>query len=283
VKTSRQLKDLIRNIVNDKSVEPHILMRSYMMERFLERISLSIYNTNFILKGGMLVASMVGLSARSTMDMDTTVKGIPISMESIEKIINEIITIPLNDGLSFTIKGISEIMEESEYSGVRISLESVFDGIKTPLKLDISTGDIITPKEIDYEYKLMFDDRDIHILAYNIETVLAEKLETIISRGITNTRIRDFYDVFTLQLLYSDRIDSIGFRNALMATSKKRGSYLILPDAENIFKEISIDIDMQRLWTDYQKKFKYALGIDWNDIINAVKKLYLTFNDKMTF
>lgn len=192
IKTAKQLKDLIRNLSKEKSADAQLLMRNYMMERFLERISLSEYKDKFILKGGMLVAAMVGLDARSTMDLDATIKGANVTVEDMKNIISAIVSVPLEDGVSFRVKKISEIMDEAEYPGVRIGLETKFDGVITPLKIDISAGDVITPREVRYHFKLMLEERTIDVWAYNLETVLAEKLETIISRTITNTRMRDF-------------------------------------------------------------------------------------------
>ena len=177
IKTARQLKDLICNLSKDKSADAQILMRNYMMERFLERISLSEYRDKFILKGGMLVAAMVGLDARSTMDIDATVKGATVGIEEVENMIASIISVPVDDGVEFRLKRISEIMDEAEYPGIRVSMETEFDGVITPLKIDISTGDAITPHEVRYSFKLMLEDRSIEIWAYNLETVLAEKLE----------------------------------------------------------------------------------------------------------
>ena len=191
IKTARQLKDLIRNLSKDKAADAQILMRNYMMERFLERISLSEYRDKFILKGGMLVAAMVGLDARSTMDIDATVKGATVGIEEVENMIASIISVPVDDGVEFRLKRISEIMDEAEYPGIRVSMETEFDGVITPLKIDISTGDAITPHEVRYSFKLMLEDRSIEIWAYNLETVLAEKLETVVSRATTNTRMRD--------------------------------------------------------------------------------------------
>lgn len=196
IHTSRQIKDLIKNKANGNSAKAQIMIRNYMMERFMERLSLSEYKNNFILKGGMLVSSMVGIDIRSTMDIDTTLKNLPLSVDSAESIIKRIISVRLEDGVTFRIKGITEIMDEAEYGVIRVSLEAMLDMMRIPLKIDISTGDIVTPKEIEYEMKLMFEDRKIEILAYNIETLLAEKLETVVTRGIANTRLRDFYDIY---------------------------------------------------------------------------------------
>ena len=163
IKTARQLKDLIRNLSREKSADAQILMRNYMMERFLERISLSEYRDKFILKGGMLVAAMVGLDARSTMDLDATIKGANVNVEDIENLISSIVTVPIDDGVKFQLKSISEIMDEAEYPGIRVSMSTTFDGVVTPLKIDISTGDAITPREVRYSFKLMLEDRSIDI------------------------------------------------------------------------------------------------------------------------
>ena len=176
IKTARQLKDLIRNLAKKNAADAQVLLRNYMMERFLERISLSEYRDKFILKGGMLVAAMVGLDARSTMDLDATVRGTNVNVEDIENLIAAIVTVPLDDGVTFQLKSISEIMDKAEYPGIRVSMTATFDGVVTPLKIDISTGDAITPKEVRYSFKLMLEDRSIEIWAYNLETVLAEKL-----------------------------------------------------------------------------------------------------------
>lgn len=251
ITTARQLKDLIRNLSKKKSADAQILMRNYMMERFLERISLSEYKNQFILKGGMLVAAMVGLDARATMDLDATIKGTNVSVEDVEMIISQIISIPLDDGVSFRVKRISEIMEEADYPGVRVSMETKFDGVITPLKIDISTGDVITPREIKYKFNLMLEDRTIEVWAYNLETVLAEKLETVISRNVTNTRMRDFYDIYILQKLYGEQLSKDVFRDALVATAKKRETLeqIETEDIDEVFDEIQSSSVMENLWT----------------------------------
>lgn len=274
IKTSKQLKDLIRNLSKKKSADAQILMRNYMMERFLERISCSEYKDKFILKGGMLVAAMVGLDARSTMDIDATIKGTNVNVDEVEKIISSIISVPLDDGVIFKVKNISSIMDEADYPGVRIGIETEFDGVRTPLKIHISTGDIITPKEINYRFKLMLEDRSIDILAYNLETVLAEKLETIIARNITNTRMRDFYDVHILIQIYGKNLNHSVLHDALYATVQKRGTLHYLQQTDNIFDEVQNNSVMQGLWISYQKKFTYAENILWKSIMDSVRYLY---------
>lgn len=275
IKTAKQLKDLIRNLSIKKSADAQILMRNYMMERFLERISLSEYKDRFILKGGMLVAAMVGLDARSTMDLDATVTGENVSVEDVGNVIDIIISVPLEDGVVFRVKRIFEIMEESEYPGVRVIMETEFDKVITPLKIDISTGDVITPKEVCYSFKLMLEDRTIDVWAYNLETVLAEKLETIIRRGLVNTRMRDFYDIYILQQIYGDSISSAVLYDALNATSGKRGSLEFLEDAADILNEVEENPIMEKLWLSYQKSFSYTADISWHIIMDSVRALYI--------
>ena len=283
ITTARQLKDLIRNMSKKKSADAQTLMRNYMMERFLERISLSEYKDKFILKGGMLVAAMVGLDARATMDLDATIKGANVSLTDVETIISNIITIPIDDGVSFCIKRISEIMEEADYPGVRVSMETKFDGVITPLKIDISTGDVITPKEIRYSFNLMLEDRTIEVWAYNLETVLAEKLETVISRNVTNTRMRDFYDIYILQKLHGEQLNKEILWNALVATARKRGTLDLIESNEirEILNEIETSSVMENLWKTYQKNYSYAVDVSWHIIMEFIRDLYQTaFSDK---
>ena len=276
ITTARQLKDLIRNLSKKKSADAQILMRNYMMERFLERISLSEYKNQFILKGGMLVAAMVGLDARATMDLDATIKGTNVSVEDVEMIISKIISIPLNDGVLFRIKRISEIMEEADYPGVRVSMETKFDGVITPLKIDISTGDIITPREIKYNFNLMLEDRTIEVWAYNLETVLAEKLETVVSRNVTNTRMRDFYDIYILQKLYGEQLSKDVLWDALVATAKKRETLeqIETEDIDEVFDEIQSSSVMENLWKAYQRNYSYSADIPWHTIMKSIRTLY---------
>ena len=276
ITTARQLKDLIRNLSKKKSADAQILMRNYMMERFLERISLSEYKNQFILKGGMLVAAMVGLDDRATMDLDATIKGTNVSVEDVEMIISQIISIPLDDGVSFRIKRISEIMEEADYPGVRVSMETKFDGVITPLKIDISTGDIITPREIKYNFNLMLENRTIEVWAYNLETVLAEKLETVISRNVTNTRMRDFYDIYILQKLYGEQLSKDVLWDALVATAKKRETLeqIETEDIDEVFDEIQSSSVMENLWKAYQRNYSYSADIPWHTIMKSIRTLY---------
>jgi predicted nucleotidyltransferase component of viral defense system len=273
VNTATQLKALIRNLSKDKKVNAQILLRNYILERFLERISLSKHKYNFILKGGMLVAAMVGIDARSTMDMDATIKNYAVTDETIKIMFEEILRADINDNVEMTLKSIEVIRDEADYAGFRVSLSTIFDGIKQILKIDITTGDFITPREVGYSFNLMFEDRAIEIMAYNLETVLSEKLETIISRGTTNTRMRDFYDIYILTKLQAKNINKSLFAEALNGTAKNRGTDILLNSKDLIVSEISSSDIMKGLWVRYQKKYDYAEDVSWNDVISAVRAL----------
>ena len=199
IKTSRQLKDKVRNMARGDSAKAQLLIRNYGMERFLERVSLSEHRDNFILKGGMLVSALVGLENRATMDIDTSIRNMPLDTIAAKAMVEEIIAVPVDDNIRFEINDFGTIMDDAEYSGVRISLNAFLDATRIPLKIDISTGDAITPAAVNYQYKLMFEERYITLWAYNLETVLAEKIETVLSRSVLNTRLRDFYDLYVLQ------------------------------------------------------------------------------------
>ena len=226
------------------------------------------------MKGGMLVAAMVGLDARSTIDMDATIKGYQLNEENLRNVFDEILHTPVNDDINMTLLGISQIHEESEYECFRISLSAKVENTNIPLKVDITTGDVITPREVQYRFALMLENRSIDILAYNLETVLAEKMETIISRGILNTRMRDFYDLHILRVLQSDNIDRSLLAEAFKATSAKRG---LVFTYENILSELDkvlINPEVKRLWGNYRKKFSYAADLEWDEVIVSLKNLF---------
>jgi len=225
------------------------------------------------LKGGMLVAAMVGLDARSTMDIDATIRGKTIGREEVRQIVTDIIAVPIEDNVEFKIKNISGIMDEAEYPGVRVSMETLFDGVRTPLKIDFSTGDIITPREIRYSFRLMFEDRSIEVWAYNLETVLAEKIETALARATTNSRMRDFYDLHILGQLYGSSINTASLAQALTATAKKRGHLDVLDNAEKIVSSMEQSMELQALWKNYQSTFSYAEDISWDMLIYSLRTL----------
>lgn len=272
IKTSRQLKDKVRNMARGDSAKAQLLIRNYGMERFLERVSLSEHRDNFILKGGMLVSAMVGLENRATMDIDTSIRNMPLDTIAAKAMVEEIIAVPVDDNIRFEINDFGTIMDDAEYSGVRISLNAFLDATRIPLKIDISTGDAITPAAVNYQYKLMFEERYITLWAYNLETVLAEKIETVLSRSVLNTRLRDFYDLYVLQDTGLE-IDKATLAAALTATARKRGSEQALALYERTLDEIRISPLMREQWKRYQGKNNYAAGIVWDDVISDIRAL----------
>lgn len=274
IKSTRQLKDKMNNITNGDSKMSQTLFRNYFMERFLERISLSKYNNNFVLKGGMLVASMLGLDSRATMDIDTSVFSIPLTVESAKNLIEEIAKINIDDNVSFEVTDAEEIMEEHDYHGVRIKLIANFGTFKQPIKIDISTGDIITPSAVEYNYKLMLEDRSIPLLSYNLETLLAEKLETIIARSTANTRMRDFYDVYLLSK--TQYIDMQNLKSALYETAKSRNTDLSEENVELVLSEISESEAMFNSWKKYKRDNYYVENFNWIDVVNESRALIET-------
>ena len=273
MKNAMQLKALIKNLAKEKCISAQLVLQNYMLERFLERISLSSYRDNYIIKGGFLIASMVGLDTRATMDMDATIKGYPVKEDSIRKMIEEILGIPIEDGITFRLQSIHEIREDDEYSGYCASLIAEYGRMAVPLKLDITSGDKITPREIEYSYKLMWENRSIRILAYNLSTILAEKLETILPRADQNTRPRDNYDVYILTKLQGENIDAKSLSLALSATAEKRGSAHLLSQFWDILSTVKSSSIMKSRWENYQKDFDYAKGIEFEECCNAISTL----------
>ena len=265
-----QLKALIKNMAREKRIPAQFALQTYMMERLLERISLSRYNGQFILKGGFLISAMIGLDMRVTMDMDATLKGLPLTNEMINEIFNEISTIVIDDGVEFHIKGIEDIRKSDDYLGYRVSLEALYPPIATPLRVDITTGDKITPREVVYDFSLMFEDRTIQMLTYNLETVLAEKLQTIISRGVLSTRPRDYYDVYMLWQLYNKSIDISTLTKALIATNEHRNTLDELHNWQAIVDNIKENDNVKRFWKEYQRTFTYAKEIEFEETCNVI-------------
>ena len=273
MKNAMQLKALIKNIAKQKHISAQLVMQNFMLERLLERISVSKYQRNFILKGGFLIAAMVGLDTRATMDMDATMKGLPVNKQTVQEILEEICQIELDDNVSFRFRNIGEIREQDEYTGYRISLSANYPPMSVPLKLDITSGDKITPKEIEYQFKLLLEDRNIPVLAYNLETIVAEKLETVISRGDQNTRPRDYYDIYILVKLQSSNIIMHSLKAALNATSKKRGSKSVADNYRIIMDTVRSSEVMHRQWDNYRKDFEYAADIVFEDVCDVVVQL----------
>ena len=268
-----QLKALIKNKAKELNVAPQLVLQNYMLERLLDRISKSDYSDKFIIKGGFLLSSIVGLDTRATMDLDTTIKGFTLTKENLNKIVKEICAIEVEDDITFEVLKIENIRETDDYPGLRVFLNANYPPMKVPLTIDVTTGDVITPHEIKYNFSTMFDDEKIPVWTYTLETVLAEKIETILSRSIANTRPRDYYDVYVLYKIKGKNIDYVLLKQALEATTKKRGSKYILDDYVNILHTLKNSTEQNSLWNKYQKSYPYAAEINYLDTCDAVEKL----------
>lgn len=271
--TDAQIKGKIKNLAKENDADARVLMRLYMMERFLERVSVSKYRDNFIIKGGVLVTSLLGVSLRTTMDIDTTIQNYNLSLEGTKEMIEEISQIELSDSVTFELKSVKEIMDEMEYPGIRFALDGRLGKMLTPIKIDVSTGAIVTPHAIEHDYKLMLEDRSISLLSYNIETVLVEKLQTILSRGVLNTRMRDFYDVHILLTSRKNDINKNILKQAFCATCKNRSTESVIDNSQNIYSNIASDKHLASLWTAYQNKFPYAHDINFEDALKSLSEL----------
>lgn len=266
-----QIKAIIKKIAAEKGISAQLALQHYLLERILERVSVSKYNNKIILKGGLLIASMFGLDKRATMDMDATIKGAEVSRENTLAMFQEIVKIDVGDEFTFCILGITSIRPNDDYSGFRISLTGDYPPMSIPIKLDITTGDKITPKEIQYQYSLMFEDKTIEVLAYTAETILAEKLETVLSRGTQNTRPRDFYDIYIFEKLYKEKVNCDILSEAIIATSAKRGTTESVRDWIKILKAIQSSEVMQDRWRRYQREIAYAKGIGFDICCEAIR------------
>lgn len=264
------IKGKIRNLAEQKNLKSQEVLQIYFFERLLERLSKSQYKNNFVIKGGFLISSLIGIENRTTMDMDTTIKGIALEEDRIKEIVEEILDINVDDGIRFEIKDISYIREEDKYENFRISLIANVGKTQNPMKIDITTGDAITPREIEYAYPCIFSKKDIKIMAYPLETILAEKYETIIRRNITTTRMRDFYDLYTLYKLKKDDIDYEVLKEAVKRTSNRRGSQEMMKDYEKIIEDIKEDSYLRSLWDVYLKENKYIGDLSFDKIVDVV-------------
>lgn len=273
MKSATAVKAKIKNKAGGNSDKSQVMLRIYLMERLLERVSLSKYRDNFVLKGGLLVSSLVGVDMRSTMDVDTTVKSLPMNKKSVQKILEEIMAIEVEDGVSFRISKVQDIMEGHEYEGLRFMIECSMDRLKQTIKIDISTGDEITPGAIEYKLPLIIEDRSIDLWAYNLETLLAEKLETIIVRAEANTRMRDFYDIHVLLKQDVVTVDRDLLKAAFYATCKNRESIEQIGTIDDVINKISDDETMRQLWNNYRKTNYYVGALEWEDVIGSAEKL----------
>ena len=273
IKSRMQLNALIRNKAAGDGDKAQILLRIYMMERLLERISVSRYRDNFILKGGMLVSSLVGVDMRTTMDIDTTIRALPLTQEKAKAFLEEIMAIDLEDNVSFRITKIEDIMEGHEYEGFRFHIEGVLENLRQTIKIDISTGDAIIPAAVKYELPLILENRKIGLWAYNMETLLAEKLETVMTRAEANTRMRDFYDIYILTRQEVIEINPTHLKEAFAATCRKRGSEAAIPSFDEVLESIEASPEMQDAWENYRKNNPYVEDLTWGEAIHSVKLL----------
>ena len=271
IKNKDSLKVKVSNLALSTNIPNKYLIQSFMFEALLKRISVSKYKDKFIIKGGLLLSSIFGVNLRSTMDLDTTIKGLPLDRTTITKVINEIISIDLKDNIKLEIENIKDIREEELYSGFNINLKAEFDGLRTNLMIDITTGDVLTYKEVQFEYKTLFDNEIVNIMTYNYETIIAEKFEAIISRNIDNTRMKDYYDLYMFVNLKWNDIDKTILRKAIFNTSEKRETLNYIENADKYIELINEDSKLKSLWKNYQNNYAYAKDISFENTIAAIK------------
>ena len=273
IKNRDSLKEKAANLSKKTNIPNKYLIQNFMFEALLKRISNSKYKNKFIIKGGLLLSSIFGVNLRSTMDLDTTIKGLTLDRDTITKVINEIISIDLEDNVKLEIENIKDIREEKLYSGFEVNLKAEFDGLKTNLMIDITTGDVITYKEVEFKYNTLFDNETINIMTYNYETIIAEKFESIISRNIDNTRMKDYYDLYMFVNLKGSGINKETLKNAIINTSKARETLDYIDNASKYIELISDDSRLKSLWNNYQNNYEYAKNISFKNVINSVQQI----------
>ena len=273
MKTPEQLKGSIRSMAAKKNLRAQEVLQMFLFERILERLAASKYHNNFILKGGLLISSMIGISERTTMDMDTTVRGIQMEEDEIVAAVNEILAIDVADGIAFEYKGIEPIREEDAYNNFRVHLRAKYGKIDSPMKIDVTTGDVITPAAIRYDFPMLFDDKTVPVMAYTLETVLAEKYETIIRRNIGTTRARDFYDLHTLYRSRKDEIRPEILKAAVLHTAQKRDSVDDIHDWKDIMTDIREEPVLYQLWDNYVADNKYIGELAFHEVLDTVEEV----------
>lgn len=275
IKNAKSLMDKSRTLAASCNITANEVLQNYMFERILERLSISKYKNNFILKGGLLLSSIMGIDTRTTMDMDTCIKGIDLTDEQLYEVLQEILNVDIGDNVSFEIKNSKPIREEDAYGGLRYNIVAKFDNIKVDLSIDIATGDLITPHAIEYDYKMMFEDRNLRIMTYNIESIIAEKFQTVISRGILNSMMKDYYDLYYL-LTYKE-FSKENLKNAIKRTFEKRETDI--NDIDRVLTEIITSDFIKELWIRYSKQHEYADNIEFEKVINVIQKIKEIVND----
>ena len=271
MKTPEQLKGAIRNIAAQKNLRPQEVLQMFLFERILERLAVSRYRNNFILKGGLLISSMIGIDERTTIDMDTTVRGIPMEETEITSVILEILSLDVDDGITFAFRRIEPIREDDAYRNFRVHIEARYGKINSPMKIDITTGDEITPAAIQYDYPFLFEHKTVPVMAYTLETILAEKYETILRRNIGTTRARDFYDLHTLYRERNEEIRADVLRLAVAHTARKRGSAAELADWKEIVQDIREEPTLTSLWNNYAAENPYIGKLQFSEVVDTVE------------
>ena len=283
IKNAKSLKDQAKNIAKENNISIQQVLQNYMFERILERLSKSKYKENFIIKGGLLISSIMGINLRTTMDIDTNVTGINLEKEELLEILNEILNINIGDNVSFIIEKIEDIKQEEYYGGYKFKITGIYGNIKIKFHIDISTGDVITPKAIEYKYKKLFDSSYIDILSYNQETIIAEKLQSILERKLTNSRMKDYYDLYFFVNYKWDSIDKETLSKAIIRTFSARNSITELRNIKETIRILENNPFLNRLWLDYSQKHEYSKNISFNDTIKAVEVIEETifFNNEI--
>ena len=273
MKTSEQIKGAIRNISKKTGVNANSLLQMCLFEGILEKISKSKYKNHIILKGGLLISSLIGVEMRSTLDMDTTIRGLPMNEENISKILHEILEITIDADIVYRLIKLERIRKEDLYEDFCATITCRYGKINANLNIDITTGDIITPKEIQYSYEKILEEGSISILTYTIETIIAEKFETISSRNITTTRARDFYDLYMLYKLYKSKIDRNVLKEAITLTSQHRNSFSLVLQYKEIVKLFYQSNSLKNLWDKYIQNNPYAKEISFDDTISIYEEI----------
>ncbi len=273
MKTPEQLKGTIRSMAAKKNLRAQEILQMFLFERVLERLANSAYKNNFILKGGLLISSMIGIGERTTMDMDTTVRGIQMEEDEIVKAVKEILAVDVGDGIVFEYQGIEPIREDDAYNNFRVHLRAKYGKIDSPMKIDVTTGDVITPAAIQYDFPMLFDDKSVPVMAYTLETILAEKYETIIRRNIGTTRARDYYDLHTLYRSRKDEVRLDVLKAAVLHTAQKRDSVQDIEDWHDIIKDIREEPQMYLLWDNYVAENKYIRELEFHIVLDTVEEV----------
>ena len=267
--TAQAVKDKLKNISREKNVDFNSVMRFYMYDRFVERLSKSKYKDNFILKGGFYLSKLFGIDNRSTMDIDTAIRKAEFTEENLIKMINEIISIDVGDNVKFKIEKTESIRDEDEYGGLRITINFMLENIKDKFHIDLATGDPIYPRPDNYRYESLIGDEIYKVWSYNLETVLAEKIETILSKLETSSRMKDYYDIYLIYKLKFDKIDKEKFRGAVEKTFNTRKFDADLIAKLNIVKESKV---LKDKWISYSRKNSYARDVEFEDTLKCLEQ-----------